>query len=127
MAVSQMGYGYRNLFGWRPRTIEIYPLSDECLPDGTKNCRRMTDCCSNWCTTNGPSETICKPTPCDCPQSPWGPVNDYCKWPLDSCHVNEYCCSGYCHQYSDPSRHGGGRYPVCIMPPCKPCDLTYKK
>ncbi|CAG7719326.1 unnamed protein product, partial [Allacma fusca] len=31
-----MGYGYRNLFGWRPRTMGFRTLSEECLPDYTK-------------------------------------------------------------------------------------------
>ncbi|CAG7717293.1 unnamed protein product [Allacma fusca] len=79
ITVSQFGYGYRSWFGWYPLTMAINPLSGQCFPDGTSNCTRMTDCCSNYCAIDtNPSETICRPTPCGCPQPPWGPINDHC-------------------------------------------------
>ncbi|CAG7729750.1 unnamed protein product, partial [Allacma fusca] len=115
IAVSQIGYGYRNWFGYHPRIIAINPLSDECFPDGTSNCLRMTDCCSNHCALVDFSETVCKPTPCGCPQPPWGPINDYC-WRYNSdCYYNEQCCSGYCRNMMSPTRHGSVK--LCWTPP----------
>ncbi|CAG7823935.1 unnamed protein product [Allacma fusca] len=125
VAVSQFGYGYRSWFGWNPHISAINPLSDECFPDGTSNCRRMTDCCSNNCEIDmNPHETVCKPGTCGCPQPPWGPINDKCWRYGRDCRYNEECCSGYCRDMTEPTRHGG-RAPVCWMPPCKLCENTY--
>ncbi|CAG7824471.1 unnamed protein product [Allacma fusca] len=124
MTVSQFGYGYRNWFGYGPRNMAINPLSDECFPDGTENCIRMTDCCSNYCDITGPRASACRPTRCGCPQPPWGPINDNCKRYFSSCDRHEECCSGYCRDMREPTRHGGSNI-LCWTPPCKLCEKAY--
>ncbi|CAG7733336.1 unnamed protein product [Allacma fusca] len=120
MTVSQFGYGYRSWFGWHPRSIAVNPLSDQCFPDGTSECLRMTDCCSTHCAIAGTWETVCRPTPCGCPQPPWGPINDNCWRYWSHCNYHEQCCSGHCRSMGDPTRHGSSQ--MCWTPPCKLCE-----